>query len=478
MKKTLLFLFVLVNTNLALAQQFQYDNVFYRVVPFTTTAEVSSNQCLLSGNIISDVTIHPIVNYNGTDYTVTTIADSAFYQCSLQSITIPNTITSIGNEAFKYCAALDNVIIPNSVSSLGTAAFYDCTNLTSIVLSNSITTIPETCFIVCQNLTSITLPNSLTSIGLGAFQSCGFSSITLPNTLTTIRPGAFANCFNLQSVVIPNSVTSIGYRAFESCDVLTSVTLSNSLTNIEYRTFDSCPVLSSIPIPSSITSIGDEAFKSCWGLQSLVIPNTVTSLGNSVYYDCRNVTSVSLPNSLTSIPFGTFEKCTSLPTITIPSSITFIGQVAFQDCTSLTSIICNIATPLILPIDAPYTPFYNVNQFSCALCVPSGSISAYQSAPIWQNFSPIVTCGALSSVNFSMDNNIKIYPNPVRSELFIDIKNLTNTQLEVMDITGKILFNQPLNFINTIDTSNFTDGMYLFKVTSDEGSVTTKVIKN
>jgi hypothetical protein len=478
MKKTLLILFLLFNSIIALAQQFQYDNVFYQVIPFTTTAQVASNQCLILGSLPGNITIHPTVTYNGTDYTVTTIVDGAYYQCGIQSITIPNTVTSIGNEAFKYCTVLNNVVIPNSVTSIGTSAFYGCTNLTSVVLSNSITTIPESCFIVCQNLTSITLPNSLTSIGLSAFLSCGFSSITLPNTLTSIGPGAFENCFNLQSVVIPNSVTSIGYRAFESCDVLTSVTLSNSLTTLEYRTFQECPVLSSIPIPSSITTIGDEVFKYCWGLQSMVIPNTVTSLGNSVFYNCKNLTSVSLPNSLTSIPFGTFEKCINLPTITIPSSITSIGQVAFQDCTSLTSIICDISTPLILPVNAPYTPFYNVNQFSCALCVPAGSVSAYQSAPIWQNFNPIVTCNVLTSNNFSIDNNIRIYPNPVRSELFIDIKNLTNTQLEVMDITGKLLFNQTLNFINTIDTSNFSNGMYLFKIISYEGSLTTKVIKN
>jgi hypothetical protein len=210
----------------------------------------------------------------------------------------------------------------------------------------------------------------------------------------------------------------------------------------------------------------------------MVIPNTVTSLGNSVFQNCINLTSVSIPSSLTSIPFGTFEKCTSLPTITIPSSITFIGQVAFQDCTSLTSIICDIATPLVLPVDAPYTPFYNVNQFSCALCVPAGSINAYQSAPIWQNFNPIVTCSALSTAAASLTNPIKLYPNPVSNELFIEVKNSTNPKLEVIDITGKILFDLPLNVITTVDTSKLPSGIYSFKVTSNEGTTTTKVVKN
>jgi hypothetical protein len=88
MKKILLILFVLFNSIIALAQQFQYDNVFYQVIPFTTTAQVASNQCLILGSLPGNITIHPTVTYNGTDYTVTTIVDGAYYQCGIQSLSL------------------------------------------------------------------------------------------------------------------------------------------------------------------------------------------------------------------------------------------------------------------------------------------------------------------------------------------------------------------------------------------------------
>lgn len=401
MKKILLILFILANTNLALSQAFNVSGVIYQIIPSTTTVQINPFQSILAGNL----EIPSIVNYNSTDYTVTTLLDEAFYNCGLNSITLPNTLTTIGNRAFKYCSVLTSVTIPNSVTSLGTEVFYGCTSLTSITIPNSITTIPDLTFISCENLTSVTLPNTLTSIGVSAFQSCGLTSITLPNTLTSIASGAFSNCYMLPSIIIPNSVTSIGERCFESCDVLSSVTLPNTLTSIAYKTFKECP---------------------------------------------------------------------SLTSITLPSTLTFIDMSAFESCTNLTSIICGVTTPLVLHPDV----FLYVNQSACSLCVPEGSVTAYQNAPIWQIFNPISSCSILNTSNFNINQNIEFYPNPTSSYLFINLKNLTNIQLDVMDITGKILFNQTLNYNNTIDTSTLSNGMYLFKIISDQGSIIEKIIKN
>ena len=148
------------------------------------------------------------------------------------------SVTSISDYAFANCSSLTSVTIPNSVTSIGYAAFSDCGKLTSVTIPNSVTRIGGRFFGGCRSLTSVTIPNSVTSIGDCAFEGCSsLKSVDIPNSVTSIGNSAFENCSALESVIIPNSVTSIGDYAFSGCSILQSVTIPNSVTRIENSTF-------------------------------------------------------------------------------------------------------------------------------------------------------------------------------------------------------------------------------------------------
>ena len=150
---------------------------------------------------------------------VTSIGDDAFCGCSsLSNIVIPNGVTSIGEGAFMNCSSLSNIVIPNSVISIGDWAFSCCRFLSSIVIPDSVSSIGDCTFSCCRSLSSIVIPDSVFSIGICAFMDCCFlSNFVLPNNVTSIGNGAFLGCSSLSNIVIPDSVSSIGDGAFHGC---------------------------------------------------------------------------------------------------------------------------------------------------------------------------------------------------------------------------------------------------------------------
>ena len=142
------------------------------------------------------------------------------------TITIPNTVKTIGNYAFIRFNGLKQLTIPDSVTSIGQSAFEGCTGLTSITIPDGVTSIGQSAFSGCTGLTNITIPDSVTSIGQSAFQGCtGLTSITIPDSVTSIGQYAFQGCTGLTSITIPDGVTSIGQSAFSGCTGLTSITI-------------------------------------------------------------------------------------------------------------------------------------------------------------------------------------------------------------------------------------------------------------
>ena len=228
------------------------------------------------------------------DRPITKIGEKAFYQrCSLTSITIPDNITTIEAGAFNGCINLkefkgkfaadggrclikDNTIIaysgasgttytiPDSVTSIGDQAFSECIFLTSVTIPDSVRTIGKLAFSGCGRLKSVNIPDSITRISDGVFLSCSsLTSVTIPDSVTTIGEWAFSCCFSLTNINIPNSVTTIGERAFSRCERLKSVNIPDNITRISDGVFLSCSSLTSVTIPDSVTRIGERAFQDC-----------------------------------------------------------------------------------------------------------------------------------------------------------------------------------------------------------------------
>ena len=288
---------------------------------------------------------------------------------SLQSITIPDSVTSIGDWAFSECSSLHSVTIPDSVTSIGNWTFHRCSSLHSVTIPDSVTSIRDWAFLDCKSLQSVTIPDSVTSIGDGAFNGCeSLQSVTIPESVIIIKGNPFSNCparvinrsnhFTIfegnlytsdrrklisyllkgENFIIPNFVTSIGISAFLGCKSLQSVTIPDSVTSIGNWAFHRCSSLQSITIPDSVTSIGDKAFTRCLSLQSVTIPGSVTSIGDGAFWGCKSLQSVTIPDSVTSIGECAFSSCSSLQSVTIPNSVTCIGDYAFSDCSSLQSV--------------------------------------------------------------------------------------------------------------------------------------------
>ena len=152
------------------------------------------------------------------------IGGVSFKYSQISSVTIPGSVTSIGEHAFYGCSGLTSVTIGNSVTSLGEGAFYGCSGLTSITIPDSVTSTGYSVFSGCSGLTSVTIGNSVTSIGNGAFYGCsGLTSITISDRVTSIGMGAFSGCTGLTSITIPDSVTLIESSAFSNCTCLTEI---------------------------------------------------------------------------------------------------------------------------------------------------------------------------------------------------------------------------------------------------------------
>ena len=340
-----------------------------------------------------NINIPKTISYAKETLTVNKIESKAFMKCTtLKSITIPDSVTSIGDSAFYGCESLIDLIIPESVTSIGAYGFYGCKSLTSIIIPKKVTSIDYATFYGCTNLTSITIPKKVTSISSRVFYDCSsLTDVFYSGTkkqwkllIVDVDSGEFftsavvhcsdgitfknkkINQNNIKYVLkdensayvvgyydnpisikildkityggINVPVTTIESYAFTRCKSLTNIIIPDGVTSIGCNAFEDCSNLTSVTIPKSVTSIDNYAFCGCDSLTSVTIPEKVTNIGNWAFYNCVNITSITIPNSVTNIGEGVFSDCKGLTSATIGNSVTGISNKAFEDCSNLTSV--------------------------------------------------------------------------------------------------------------------------------------------
>ena len=311
---------VLIKRSVIISSLENWCNITFADVGSNPLSGSSSTKLYLNEEIITDLVIP-----NG----VTNIKSYAFYNYkSLTSVTIPSSVTNIANTAFEGCSKLTSIIVDSEntiydsrdscngiIKTYSNTLVFGCK---STVIPESISSLGNYAFKNCTGLTNLTLSDNITSIGSNAFYGCtGLTELILPDNLISIGNNAFYGCQGLTNIVIPDSVTSLGESVFFSCSALTSVTVGNGVKSIGRLSFYNCTALANITLGTSVKTIGSSAFYNCTSLTNVIIPNSVLSIVGTAFYGCTGITKITIPESVNEIGSNAFSNCSNLEQIII-----------------------------------------------------------------------------------------------------------------------------------------------------------------
>ncbi len=337
------------------------------VVPYGVTGgylyfDRSTGEIVDCDETVTEAAIPSVIR----DKEVKRIAPYAFEDCNvLKRITIPSTLTGIGEQSFTSCSALESIEVDKSNSTYssekGVLFSKDKTSLyvypsnkldETYTIPNSVTYVYSFAFFVNKNIKNITIPENVEAIGKAAFFGCeNIERIMIPKNVESIGSAAFSSCRSLKTIDVAKDNPSyreidgalftsdmsilIGYPSGKTD---TTYIVPNGVKYVGDWVFSECYRLVNITLPDELLIIGGSAFYACTGLKSITIPNSVKYIGGIAFELCENIQTITIPSGVEEIGEETFMQCTSLKSINIPKSVTKIGNSAFDCCDSLTDV--------------------------------------------------------------------------------------------------------------------------------------------
>ena len=372
------------------------------------------------------------------------IAGRAFYSCSgITDVTIPSSVSSIGEAAFSRCTGLTDIIIPSSVTHIGQYAFSGCMKLGDVTLPSGPLTIEPFAFENCKSPLAVHISDlkewleNCRNVGTLSYHlflnGSEIKDMILPTNVRRIEKYALAGCKGLTSVSISSGVTGIGDNAFYGCTGLTSVSIPPSVITIGDDTFKGCTSLKAVHIADldawcriqfdygsrwiskesnplyyahhlylnreevkdleitngvafdGHTAVGSYAFIGCEGLTSVTFSSNITDILPYAFYGCKGLKEIVFHNGITDIRGNTFNGCTNLRSITIGSSVANLAKEAFKGCENLEMITSLIREPF----EILSSVFEGISK-NATLYVPAGTKALYEVTEGWKNFKNIV----------------------------------------------------------------------------------------
>lgn len=414
-----------------------------------------------------DISNATIVEYHGkpiitsrTDFAANTLPAYALAGTQIKNIKLPNNLLVIDEGAF-LSAAIESIVIPQSVTTIGNNALADCDNITTIEIPATLISLGEYAFMGCDNLQSVNMGNGITSIATATFKDCGkLSSITLPDMLSRIGSETFAGCRSLATIAFPGSLANIGDYAFYKSGIE-----SLNLTD------------------TSVNRIGSWAFAQCENLSQVILDDRISNLGEGVFFDCNNLTTYNTPeacsiiakyahkgntslladklahNNLSIIGDYAFMGMSNVSNIQLPVSVDSIGSNAFEDWTALKFI--NMPDHQSVP-RLGQNVWQDVNQADVILYVNDEMILPFSVADQWKEFKVMATVGIDNLTSQPQENTIKAHFSG--SDLIITASDKIDIA-SVYDSMGRACLTiRPHSNNATIDTSSWCSNIYILKV--------------
>lgn len=426
------------------------DGIYYHI---------DGNQATVTGYAEIDYSGHVDIpaklRWQGMTYEVTAIGDEAFYYCyDLHSVSIPNTVTSIGTNAFAGCELYTIMCFATTPPSIDETSFDCYWSATLEVPEDAMWTYETDMYWGGFYIQPLFCDFCVDGIYYKIIDGTNVSVVRSPNygyrgivdipinvvwegtayTVTAIGDAAFVMCQDLTDVIIPYSVTSIGETAFEGCTGLSSIYIPNSVTSIGSGVFMNCSSLSYIVVDGDNPVYDSRDY--CYGIietatntliaacPNTTIPETVTAIGNSAFSGCYYAPQIDIPNSVTSIGDYAFSQCWNLTDLTLPSSVTSIGNMAFGDC-QLSMVQCFAVKPPTITEDT--FGYYN----DATLVVPPVSVQDYKNHQYWGQFR-FIDAMDTDAGDLDADGNIGI------SDLssLIDLLLTSGSSVNAADVDG------------------------------------------